>query len=337
MPATHNRPVKRALTRARELVGALRRRPRLLRTLEAIAAVVVVGLCVWGVRDEWSEAWPELRDANAGYFALALATVAAYYLIFILGWIRILRTWGVRVTYVPALQAEMVSMLAKYVPGGVWTPVARVAALSKLTGEKAVGTILGSIIVEAVLSAISGIVVFVVSLAWVSNVDAPLAPLVLFAIVCLAILHPRVFGPIMRRMLRPLGVTTLEPLPFSLMGRLLVFYCGTWLIGGLALYFLVRSVGGSPGLAAIPFLGGTAAIGAIISVIVVFTPSGLGVREASMYALLIAVTSHSAALGATILNRVSITLIELALFAVGIALWRYRSAEAEIGELERAS
>ena len=59
---------------------------------------------------------------------------------------------------------------------------------------------------------------------------------------------------------------------------LLVFYCGTWLLGGLALYFLLLSLGGDPGPATIPFLGGTAAIGAIVAVLAVFAPGGLGVR-----------------------------------------------------------
>src|SRR5262249_55761673 len=213
---THNRGVKRALTRARELVAALRRRPRLLQILEVTVAVVVVAICTWGVRGEWSKAWPELRDARVGYVALAFATVAAYYLVFILGWIRILNAWGIRVSYSPALQAEMVSMLAKYIPGAVWTPAARVAALSRLTGETRIATILASILVEAVLSAISGIVVFVVSLAWVPDVDAPLVPLVAFALLCLALLHPRIFGPLTRRLTRPFGYAPIEPLPFSL-------------------------------------------------------------------------------------------------------------------------
>ena len=77
-------------------------------------------------------------------------------------------------------------------------------------------------------------------------------------------------------------------------------------------------------MTAIPFLGGVAAIGAIVAVLAVFAPSGLGVREASMYALLIAVTSNSAAVGATILNRLIITVVELALFLAGIAIWRSR-------------
>jgi hypothetical protein len=41
-----------------------------------------------------------------------------------------------------------------------------------------------------------------------------------------------------------------------------------------------------------------------------------------MYALLIAVTSDATALGATILNRLTITVVELALFVGGFAVWR---------------
>jgi uncharacterized membrane protein YbhN (UPF0104 family) len=68
---------------------------------------------------------------------------------------------------------------------------------------------------------------------------------------------------------------------------------------------------------AIPFLGGTAAVGAIVSVLTVFAPSGLGVREASMYGLLLAVVSDGVALGATVLNRLAITLVEAVLLLAG--------------------
>ena len=140
----------------------------------------MVALCAYAIRGEWSKAGPELEHARLGYFALALGTVAVYYLVFVLGWIRILAAWHIHLPYRAALQAEMVSMLAKYVPGGVWTPAARVAAVGRLTGVTAAGTLLASILVEAVLSAISGVLVFVVSLAWVRNAHAPLVPLVLF-------------------------------------------------------------------------------------------------------------------------------------------------------------
>ena len=274
----------RLVTRARDLGSALKRRPRLLTALELLAAAVVLGLCAYSVKDEWSKAGPQLEDARIADIGFALAAVAGYYLVFILGWVRILAAWGIHVPYRAALQAEMASMLAKYVPGGVWTPAARVAALSRLTGETATGTVLASILLEAVLSAIAGVVVFVVSLAWVHDVDAPLAPLLLFVVLCVAILHPRVFRPTVGRLLRPFGLVSLEPLPLPTMASLLGFYCFTWLLGGTGLYFLIRAIASVPSLETIPFLGGTAAIGAIVAVLAVFAPSGLGIREASMYA-----------------------------------------------------
>ena len=40
------------------------------------------------------------------------------------------------------------------------------------------------------------------------------------------------------------------------LSALLVFYAGTWVIGGVALYLMLRSVGAHPEAASIVFLGG---------------------------------------------------------------------------------
>ncbi len=268
------------------MIAALKRRPRLRRSLEGAAVAVVALLCAYAVKGDWSKAGPQLANARLGYVGLALATVALYYLVFILGWIRILAAWQIRVPYRAALEAEMASMLAKYVPGGVWTPAARVTALERLTGETATGTVLASILVEAVpprpspASSSSS----KSASAGVHNVDAPLVPLrIVRALPGVLILHPRIFRPLMSRLLKPFGLVSLEPLPFSTMAGLLAFYCCTWLLGGLGLYFLIRSLGAAPSITTIPFLGGTAAIGAIVAVLVaVFAPSGLGLFVSSL-------------------------------------------------------
>jgi glycosyltransferase 2 family protein len=316
------------------LVGKVRRaaayfraHPRLTRAIQLLLVAATLALCAWAIVDQWHKAWPRLENANLGYLALGFATVAAYYLVFILGWIRMLEAWDIHVPYRVALQAEMVSMLAKYLPGGVWTPAARTVALRRAAGVTETPTVLASILVEAGLSAISGVIVFVVSLAWVRDVHAPLWALVAFAVLLASALHPRVFRPLAEKLLRPFGADRLEPLPFSLTITLLLFYCATWVIGGIAVYFMLRSLGSNPGLSTIPFLGGVSAVGAIVAVLTVFLPSGLGAREASMYGLLLAVTTSGPALGVTLLNRLAITLVELLLFGTGLASWRARPHE----------
>jgi uncharacterized membrane protein YbhN (UPF0104 family) len=303
------------------LVQNLRAHPRALKALQLLLLVAVVAACVWAVRSEWSKAGDRIENADLGWLAVSVALVAVYYLVFILGWIRMLAAWGINITYRVALEAEMVSMLAKYLPGGVWTPAARTVALRKSAGVTDTPTVLASILVEAGLSAVSGVIVFVSSLAWVHGVDAPVPLLVAFGVLCAILLHPRIFQPVSAKILKPFGASV-EALPFGVTLLLLVFYCMTWLIGGLALYFLLRSVHADPGLNTVAFLGGTAAVGAIVAVLAVFSPSGLGVREASMYGLLLAVTSKGPALGAALMNRLTITLVEIALFAVGVVAWR---------------
>jgi hypothetical protein len=305
-----------------------RERPRFTRSLQLALVAATLAFCVWGVRNEWSKAGSRLENADGSDLAFGLACVAAYYLVFILGWIRMLRAWNIKVSYHVALQAEMVSMLAKYLPGGVWTPAARAVALRRAGGVTDTPTVVVSVVVEAALSAISGVIVFIVSLAWVRGVNAPWQLLVAFGIACAICIHPRVFRKLTARVLRPFNAS-IEPLPIGLTLMLLLFYCATWIVGGLGLYFMVRSVGASPGLSTIPFLGGVSAVGAIVAVLAVFSPSGLGVREASMYGLLLAITSAGPALGATLINRLVITVVEVVLFAVGLVLWRFSRRRAE--------
>jgi uncharacterized membrane protein YbhN (UPF0104 family) len=300
----------------RRAVAFFKDHPRAFLATQLALLAIFFGFAGWAIRGSLVAASDDLRNANPYLFALGCAALAAYYLFFVLGWMRILADWNLHISYPAALRAEMVSMLAKYVPGGVWTPAARVVA-ARRAGITDGALVTVSILIEAGVSAVAGVVVFVVSLAWTREVQAPVLPIVLFAVIVTALLHPRVFCPLASRILRRLGHRSLPPLRTSTMAFLLVFYSLTWVIGGLALWLLMRSVGAHPAISSVVFLGGTAAVGAIVAVLSVFAPSGIGPREASMYGLLLAVASPAAALGALVLNRVAITLVEVLLLLVG--------------------
>src|SRR6185312_9918317 len=196
----------------------------------AVLAVffVAVGLAVQG---SFRAAGNDLRNASPGYFVLGCLALAAYYLVFVFGWMRILADWNIHISYPAALRAEMVSMLAKYVPGGVWTPAARVVA-ARRAGVNDAALVTASMLLEAGISAVAGVIVFVVSLAWVKGVNAPLAPLIAFGVVVAVLLHPRVFRPLASKVLRRLGYHELPPLRGATMLILLVFYSFTWIVGG---------------------------------------------------------------------------------------------------------
>jgi len=300
--------------------------PRWVVAGEFVLFAVFFVSVVWAVRGSFHDAADDLRNADPVMFGLACVAVAAYYLLFVFGWMRILADWDIRLSYPAALRAEMVSMLAKYIPGGVWTPAARVVA-AKRAGVTDGALVAASMLLEAGISAVAGVIVFVVSLAWVKGVDAPLAPLLAFGVVVAVLLHPNVFRPLASKVLRRLGYDELPPLRGATMLILLVFYSGTWIVGGTGLWLLLRSVGAHPSVTSIVFLGGVSAVGAIVAVLAFFAPSGLGPREASMYGLILAVAGPGAALGATVLNRVAITIVEVLLLVVGGLLLRGSSDE----------
>jgi len=319
----------------RDRVPAPLRRRGVVVAVQLVLLAALFGVLGWAFRDVWADAAPRLRHADLVDVGIALVVLAAYYLVFVLGWMRILAAYGIQLRYTVALQAEMLSMLAKYIPGGFWTPAARVVALRRF-GVKDTPVVLASIMLEAGLSAIAGVGVFVFGLAFVGDADAPLLPLGLFALVVGVLLWPPVFRAVASRLLRPFGAEDVEPLPSRTAFQLLGFYALTWPLGGLALFFLLRSVGGDPPVSSIPYLGGASAVGAIVAVLAIFAPSGLGVREASVYGLLLAVASEGVALGAIVLNRLAITIVEAVLLLVGLLLLRStpREMAAEL-EAER--
>jgi glycosyltransferase 2 family protein len=303
------------------------RHKRFYVTLELIGLAVLLGALGYALRDVWADAAPRLRNADLTDLALATVIVAAYYLVFVLGWVRILAAYGIRIPYRVALQAEMLSMLAKYIPGGVWTPTARVVALRRF-GVKETPVVLATILLEAGLSAVAGVGVFLIGLVIIGGADVPLLPLGAFGLLVSILLYPPVFANVARRLLRPFGAEQVTPLPARTAFELLGFYALTWPLGGAAMFFMLRSVGGDPSLSSIPFLGGVSAVGAIVAVLAIFAPSGLGVREASMYGLLLAVVGEAVALGSIVINRLAITIVEAALLLVGVLLIRRRRRES---------
>jgi len=71
-------------------------------------------------------------------------------------------------------------------------------------------------------------------------------------------------GHFTRKLLRPFGAPNIEPVPFSdRASGLLLFYCGTWVIGGFrGLVHAAQPRCIAPPVSTIPFLGGVSAVGA---------------------------------------------------------------------------
>ena len=108
--------------RAREAFRALGRRRWVVVGLQLAAVAVSSAHSPMRSGTPGRRQGRDLRHADPVDLGIALAILAAYYLLFTIAWQRILRAWGLRIQYFLALQAEMASILAKYIPGAVWGP-----------------------------------------------------------------------------------------------------------------------------------------------------------------------------------------------------------------------
>src|SRR5690348_18333403 len=92
---------------ARRLFSFFKAHPRAVVAVQLVVLVVFFVSVGTALRGSFKDAGDDLRNANPVYFLLGCAALAAYYLVFVFGWMRILADWDIRISYPAALRAEM--------------------------------------------------------------------------------------------------------------------------------------------------------------------------------------------------------------------------------------
>jgi hypothetical protein len=295
------------------------RSKRLRLAIQLGIAIVVFGFLVLTVVNQWAE----IKDKGVHFHVLwlipAFVVLPLFYALSALGWDLILRFLGYRIGLGRAQVAWGQPLLARYVPGSVLYVLGRVL-LSERAGVPRRITI-ASIVYEQAISATSAIGVAAYFL--ISHPDLQGEPLrwavLLLVPAAIALLHPRVFGPLADRVLRAFGR---EPLPevISLRGvlALLAFYALNWGVVAVGIYCVARSVSTIP-LSDLPVVGSAQAVGYVAALVTLVAPAGLGIRDAAFaWAVKGAVPGNSFAVGSLIAIAVRGVLTVVELVYVGI-------------------
>jgi hypothetical protein len=282
-------------------------------------AVLVFGFLVLTVVDQWSEIQSKGVHFHVVWLIPAFVVLPIFYALSALGWDLILRFLGYRIGLGRAQVAWGQPLLARYVPGSVLYVLGRVL-LSERAGVPRRIT-LASIVYEQAVSAISAVGVAAYFL--ISHPDLQGQPLrwavLLLVPAGIALLHPRVFGPLADRVLRAFGR---DPLPgvVSLPGVivLVLFYAFNWGVVAVGIYCVARSVSDIP-LSDIPVVGSAQAVGYVAALVTLVFPAGLGIRDAAFaWAVKGAVPGKSFAVGSLIAIAVRGVLTVVELMYVGI-------------------
>lgn len=269
--------------------------------LQVGLAVVVFGFLVLTVVNQWSDIQKEGVHFHVGWLVPALIILPAFLVLSAFGWDLTLRFLGYPLGFGRAQVAWGQPLLARYVPGSVLYVLGRVL-LSEKAGIPRRITI-ASIVYEQAISATSAIVVasyFIIKHPDLQG-DAWRWGVLLLIPAAIALLHPKVFGPLANRVLRAFGR---EPLPevISLRGVLLliVYYSLNWVVVAFGIYCVARSVTYIPP-EDILLVGSAQAIGYFAALVTLIAPAGLGPKDAAFaWAVKAALPSGSFALGSLI-------------------------------------
>jgi hypothetical protein len=296
------------------------------RRLAELAAVLVL---LYFVAAYLLRHWHEIRAYpwEIAPRPLLAATLLAGLSLVLSGWIwtAVVRSMGERVDFRHGMPVWFVSALARYVPGKLWQ-ISGMMYLSRRQGINALHALGANFLMQILVVAI-GAFAFVATLpAQVAAVGGPWAGVAVAAVAALLVvlyLSPA-FEHVYARVLSRLG----QPPPatrFTIPQKLL-FGLATavmWLLWGASFWLFLDAttrrappLGVAIGICAAGYVGGFLAF---------ISPGGLGVRE-SLYAVLLGpYVPASVALAVALLNRVWLTLIEVALALVSSLLAGGRS------------
>ena len=288
-------------------------------------ALLIFGFLVLTVVDQWSEIQAEGVHFHVVWLIPALVVLTIFYALNAVGWDLILRFLGYRLGAGRAQVAWGQPLLARYVPGSVLYVLGRVL-LSERAGVPRRLTV-ASVVYEQALQATSALAVsayFIIDHPDLQGQPWRWAVLALIPL-AIALLHPRVFGPIANRVLRAFGREPLpEVMPLGGVFAVLAFYTLNWGVVAVGLWCVARSVSDIPA-SEIPAVGSAQAFGYVAALATLVAPAGLGIRDAAFaWAIKVATPGNSFAVGSliAIVVRGVMTVVEVVYVAAVTAMGR---------------
>lgn len=292
---------------------------RLLRVVLAVAAAAIGVVAIFSQRSGIASALAELHPA---YLVLSELAVVGAAVCMLLAWRTLLTDLGSPLSFRVAARVLFLSQLGKYLPGSVWPLLAQI----ELGREHKVA---------ARRSATAGMITLVLSLVtglfWAAVTLPLLSPgaasrygwAFLVAPVLLVAIHPRVLNPVLARGFGLLRRQPPEPISLAGVGRCVGWSTLGWLCYGLHIWFLVYDLGAT-GWRSLPLSAGAFAFAWSLGFLVIFAPSGAGVREAALVLALSPVLATGPALLVALASRVLTGVTDLLLAAVAAAASRRR-------------
>ena len=138
-------------------------------------------------------------------------------------------------------------------------------------------------------------------------------------------IHPKIINFFLR-ILGKLFKKDLEiPMKYSQMLKVVLLFIGNWLIVGVGFFILTKSIYPAVEYSELLFCAGIWGVSAIMGILAILAPSGLGVREGIIVAGLCLIMPQSDAMVVSVVSRLWQTIPELVLVALAFIWSRIRN------------
>ena len=295
----------------------MRLEPRIAKGLRIVGQVLLLVMIVWYVYQSLAKGLAQSNFAALRFdwrwLAASWGLLVGYYAIYTLGLDLIMRTLGSSSTILKAFKLNFASNLGKYVPGGFWPALGRVALAPSMNLSRAHAAV--SLVLEAGLSTAGGLIVFALSLGFGGTLPQGTQPWqwVALALVLVVCLHPAIFRRALGVAFRVARVKQEPPsLSYAATLGLVALYAVSWLVAGLAFQAFVRAIVSDAGGGFLQYAGAYAAA-SVAGLVVLFAPGGIGVREGVIAVLITPFVGAGNAVIVGFAARVWSTLLELLL------------------------
>jgi glycosyltransferase 2 family protein len=229
-----------------------------------------------------------------------------------------------------------IPILGKYLPGKVASVAGAIYMLKRYGVPTAIAA--SVVMVQQALAVLTGLMVALPLCFWKPVHDrAPLAWVgcLVLAIAGLAVLHPRILGPIINRALRWLRRDPLPKLPpLRLYLPPVALQIVSWMVSGVVAWLTTRGIVDLP-VNELPIFTAATALAASLGALALI-PGGLGVREGVLLLVLTPLTGPVATVVVVVLRLQSIV-VELLMAGLALLLVRrLQAAETENGRSQPA-
>lgn len=291
-------------------------------------AVIFIAWYFYKNRDEFSE---KIMSVDFGVFAVAVLFYFAYKLSLASLFHYITKINGCSISYGKALTAYLLSILGKYIPGKVFLLAARLTYYKEENAPLSKVTV--CFFIENICTLLGAAMLFILSLFFFPNEllgNYKWLTILLIAAFFICI-HPKIINAALKVIGKIFKKDLEIPMKYPQILKVVLMFIGNWLIVGFGFFMLVRSVNPAVGWNEMLFCAGVYGISAIMGILAIFAPSGLGVREGLILAGLMLIMPESDAAVISVISRLWQTVAELILaggaFAVTLVMKKRKRTE----------